>query len=176
MWRRRRASLSHLGSALVRLPEGGHGWVPWRGRRTTINPEEPTVRQLAHRQPRLLVIVDPPPGPVADGLAVVGPVSQDLPGDCSPSRFGSECRPPRARFRMHVPSQSHKGLVHQLAARLQDLSTYSRAVWTERGEVSHNPIAGLDAAATGAAGKGARQDRPATFGTSSVRERTPSLP
>lgn len=42
--------------------------MPWRRRRTTKRPEEPPFRQLAHRQPRLLVIVDPPPGPLPTAL------------------------------------------------------------------------------------------------------------
>jgi len=68
-------------------------------------------------------------GPVAGGLAVVGPVSRDLPGDCSPRRFGSECRPPRARFRIDVRHDLHKGLIHQLAARQPNLSTNVQAPW-----------------------------------------------
>ena len=62
-------------------------------------------------------------GPVAGGLAVVGPVSRDRPRDCSLGRFGSECQPPRARFRMDVRNDLHKGLVHQRALRHPDLST-----------------------------------------------------
>jgi hypothetical protein len=94
--------------------------------------------RLAHRRSRLLAIVDPPPGPVTVGLAVVGPVSRDLPADCSPGRFGRRCQPPRARFRMNVRNVLHKRLLHQLRARLQDLSTNSWAVWIERGEDSRN--------------------------------------
>jgi hypothetical protein len=59
----------------------------------------------------------PTAGSVADALAVLGPVSRDRPGDCSPVRFDSECRPLQARFRIHVRTGSHKGLVHQLAGR-----------------------------------------------------------
>jgi hypothetical protein len=62
-------------------------------------------------------------GPVASDLAVVGPVSRDRPRDCSPSRFGSECQPPRAGFRMDVRNDLHKGLVHKRALRHPDLST-----------------------------------------------------
>jgi hypothetical protein len=65
----------------------------------------------------------PAAGPVADDLAVLGPVSRDRPGDCSPVRFDSECRPLQARFRMNVRSDSHKCLVHQAAGPPQYLST-----------------------------------------------------
>ena len=66
-------------------------------------------------------------GSVAGGLAVVGPVSRDLPGDCSPRRFGSECRPLRARFRIDVRPLYRKGLIHQRAVSRPDLSTFVRA-------------------------------------------------
>jgi len=62
-------------------------------------------------------------GPVAGGLAVVGPVSRDRPRDRSLGRFGSECQPPRAGFRMDVRNDLHKGLVHKRARRYPDLST-----------------------------------------------------
>jgi hypothetical protein len=62
-------------------------------------------------------------GPVADGLAVVGPVSRDRPGDRSPVRLDSECRPLQARFRMNVRRDPHKGLVHQIPAWAVELST-----------------------------------------------------
>jgi hypothetical protein len=61
--------------------------------------------------------------PVAGSLAVVGPVSRDRPRDRSLGRFGSECQPPRARFRMDVRNNLHKGLVHKRALRHPDLST-----------------------------------------------------
>jgi hypothetical protein len=54
-------------------------------------------------------------GPLAGGLAVIGPDSRYRPGDCSPGQFDCECRPLQARFRIDVRRDSRKGLVHQLA-------------------------------------------------------------
>ena len=74
----------------------------WPGTaRTRQSPKEPAFRRQRtdNRDSR-----DRPSaaGPVAGGLAVVGPVSRDRPGDCSPDRFDSGSQPLRARFRIYV--------------------------------------------------------------------------
>ena len=72
-------------------------------------------------------------GPVGGSLAAVGPVSGYRPRDRSPSRFGSECQPPGARFGIDVRHDRRKWPIHQLAARQPDLPTNMPAEWRSGG-------------------------------------------
>ncbi len=163
------------------FPGGGCGWV-LLGRRHNETPGgtgcPPTGAPAATiaRDRRSAA------GPVAAGLAVVGPVSRDLPGDCSPSRFGSECRPPRARFRIDVRSHSHKGLVHQLAGHQPDLSTNAQAPWPSvekscsadwRAQASSREVGRAGNRAGGTCGSGRRPNAPP--GAAPPRARAPPL-
>lgn len=64
----RRCSASRAWDRQHRPPSGATAWKCQGRGRATKRPEEPAVRQLAHRQSRLLAIVDPPPGPLPTAL------------------------------------------------------------------------------------------------------------
>ncbi len=94
-------------------------------RRATKRPEEPAVRRLARRRSRLLVIVGLPPGPLPTALRSSVRFPGTAPGIAP--RLGSAVSvgPFGQDLEWTFDPDPARGLVHELAVRLTELSTKS---------------------------------------------------